>query len=175
MSHRWHTLAHWHTLSHTGTADDIFDRILAHTGTLDTSKRRGALRAASPCGWHNSTMKWAPSRKTMAQPYLESRTHCGTHCGTHRGTHWHIGTLGHWHPGTLPFDAWLGLLEDDVLTLPVSGTAHHKSEVGLLPSKVRLLSKVLLEATSLLASYVLVNTSSPPARGDGTEESRAES
>jgi len=69
----------------------------------------------------------------------------------------------------------LGLLEDDVLTLPVSGTAHHKWKVGLLPSKVRLLSKVLLEATSLLASYVLVNTSSPPARGDGTEESRAES
>ena len=47
--------------------------------------------------------------------------------------------------------------------------------VGLLPSKVRLLSKVLLEAMYLLASYVLVNTSSPPARGDGTEGSRAES
>jgi S-adenosylmethionine:diacylglycerol 3-amino-3-carboxypropyl transferase len=36
MSHRWHTLAHWHTLSHTGT-DHIFDRMLAHTGTLDTT------------------------------------------------------------------------------------------------------------------------------------------
>ena len=44
-----------------------------------------------------------------------------------------------------------------------------------MPSKVRLLSKVLLKAMSLLASYVLVNASSPPVRGDGTEESRAES
>jgi hypothetical protein len=83
----------------------------------------------------------------------------------HTGTHWHTALRR----------VVLGPLEDDVLTLPVSGTAHHKWKVGLLPSKVRLLSKVLLEATSLLASYVLVNTSSPPARGDGTEESRAES
>ena len=105
--------------------------------------------------------------------HTSSCTQCGTHWHTlaHTGTHWHILA----HTGTLPFDAWLRLLEDDVLTLPVSGTAHHKWKVGLLPSKVRLLSKVLLEATSLLASYVLVNTSSPPARGDGTEESRAES
>ena len=62
-------------------------------------------------------------------------------------TLWH--TLAHWHA--------------------------HKWKVGLLPSKVRLLSKVLLEALSLLASYVLVNASSLPARGDDTEESRAES
>ena len=56
-------------------------------------------------------------------------------------TLWH--TLAHWHA--------------------------HKWKVGLLPSKVRLLSKVLLEALSLLASYVLVNASSLPARGDDTE------
>ena len=83
------------------------------------------------------------------------------HVSRHRHTLAHTGT--HWrelaHFSILPSDSWLskGLLEDDVLTLPVSGAAHHASKVGLLPSKVRLLSKVLLEAKPLLAFYVLVN------------------
>jgi len=84
-------------LAHTGTTHSTLAMTLAHTGKLDTSKSRGAVRAASPSGWHNSTMKRAPSRKTMAQPYLESRTHCGTHWHTGTLVHRHTGTLVHWH------------------------------------------------------------------------------